>query len=827
MSRWHRPSCNEPSIYIKQDYPYCRTCSSSCTSKDLASSLLSANVFGFLPPNEPSGRLNLWWPPSVPYTRLEKYGLSPSPDPENPELQPEPHGPPDTHKSPVYGETLGQDEFRLACLSAPEQDDYPVHLDLETYKHTSCPEFETVSYTWGGEDGDNTPSRPVFVGPYWDILLQTKNCWNMLRFIRPWRGIRMVWIDALCINQSNPKERGQQVAKMTQIYEECSRVIVYLGPDVASPLPGRFPRRRELEELAQYSSSPKEKYLGDIELTGHAMQALLRRRYFSRVWVIQELVTSKRAVMRIGDVEYSTDRATASRLKAVAHSEWNWNASAAPWLQYMTQKSIQVGDLYEVLAVTSKSRATDLRDRFFGILGLIHREHGGVSGWQSDYSLSVQHVFVGLLAHLVIKLQRTHLLLHACTLSALTTSPTWTPPWASDESWQSIFVTDDLDRDEMRDLVEEFLLKEYRNPANYNLFAPEYPQKGFPANKIWETWLDDIWSYRPWDQDVAVHSDSGALSIYLTHLCAIPSQPVMVGEVERGGWPGSRSGTLRTWRVFRIGGPKASIFLASHHCLDSTVIPERDHIFMLVSSSYALLVVGACRSLVFEITNDGGSDRYIESLCATINKSRILLDDAFTAYNTRSMRGLFPCATTGWDMLPAYYGLVKKDAGSCSSFENAFLSCIEARLKPRVVDGFFEWEITSGKDELDRYMSEIELWDVDNSLMCRGNWMSFKKVFLKTGPSQNYYYSLETMPLSLDKKIRLRIAVMRAEKAVRLFFAPLERIRHCMKNDLHEVERILQGDSCNDDSCFIGCPKFPEMEEGFGLDGSTYRVHIH
>jgi hypothetical protein len=101
---------------------------------------------------------------------------------------------------PICGPTLGTDEFRLVCIQAAGKDeDKIVHVSLETYNHANCPEYETVSYTWGGENSDYALCRPIFVGPYWDVLPQSQNCWEMLHFVRPWRGIRMVWVDALCL----------------------------------------------------------------------------------------------------------------------------------------------------------------------------------------------------------------------------------------------------------------------------------------------------------------------------------------------------------------------------------------------------------------------------------------------------------------------------------------------------------------------------------------------------------------------------------------------------------------------------------------------------
>jgi hypothetical protein len=90
-------------------------------------------------------------------------------------------------------------------------------LTLHTYTQDDCPEYETVSYTWGGEEGDSSLCKPIFLGPYWDVLFQTRNCWDMLKLLRPREGFRMVWVDAICINQRDKEEREDQVAKMGRI----------------------------------------------------------------------------------------------------------------------------------------------------------------------------------------------------------------------------------------------------------------------------------------------------------------------------------------------------------------------------------------------------------------------------------------------------------------------------------------------------------------------------------------------------------------------------------------------------------------------------------
>ncbi|KAH8788003.1 heterokaryon incompatibility [Diaporthe sp. PMI_573] len=50
-----------------------------------------------------------------------------------------------------------------------------------------------------------------------------------MRHLRYPQQPRTLWIDAVCIDQSSLEERGEQVTRMSSIYQNASRVIVWLG----------------------------------------------------------------------------------------------------------------------------------------------------------------------------------------------------------------------------------------------------------------------------------------------------------------------------------------------------------------------------------------------------------------------------------------------------------------------------------------------------------------------------------------------------------------------------------------------------------------------
>jgi hypothetical protein len=103
----------------------------------------------------------------------------------------------------------------------------------------------------------------------------------------------MIWVDAICINQHDATEREDQVAKMFQIYDDALRVIIFLGDDIVRPIPAgtSYPTSRKLLKI-QLKSVEEQSYFSENELSID-LKDILKRRYFSRVWVVQELCHGK------------------------------------------------------------------------------------------------------------------------------------------------------------------------------------------------------------------------------------------------------------------------------------------------------------------------------------------------------------------------------------------------------------------------------------------------------------------------------------------------------------------------------------------------------
>jgi Heterokaryon incompatibility protein (HET) len=205
-------------------------------------------------------------------------------------------------------DSLKNDEIRLLLLHGGGRSD-PIVFELATVKLSVQPEYEALSYVWG----DPNVNEPVFLVTG-QQMKATTNLIAALRRLRHKQGIRILWVDALCINQNDLDERAVQVLQMGKIYAWATQVLIWLGEETENEgyrFLGILDRVDEL--LSNFSptyhiflkvgSSPQE-----IERWSRIDQELdnmnvvpiikfLERPWWRRAWVVQELVKSREAVL--------------------------------------------------------------------------------------------------------------------------------------------------------------------------------------------------------------------------------------------------------------------------------------------------------------------------------------------------------------------------------------------------------------------------------------------------------------------------------------------------------------------------------------------------
>lgn len=154
--------------------------------------------------------------------------------------------------------------------------DYPLQRLMESTHHL----YDALSYVWGsGEKTHEISIRNC-------SLRVTANVHTALLRLRDRSFERIVWVDAICINQEDREERKQQVQSMAMIYSMASRVIVWLGEaDAYSD-----------DALVEIHKAADEQPINNSQEHRGAILKLLQRPWFKRIWVRTETLKIVKAV---------------------------------------------------------------------------------------------------------------------------------------------------------------------------------------------------------------------------------------------------------------------------------------------------------------------------------------------------------------------------------------------------------------------------------------------------------------------------------------------------------------------------------------------------
>ncbi|KAK1749819.1 heterokaryon incompatibility protein-domain-containing protein [Echria macrotheca] len=185
------------------------------------------------------------------------------------------------------------------------------HVDLGTN-----PAYEAISYTWG----DMKTLHRIRVDGRW--LSITSNAHTILQDRASFFETRTMWIDCICIDQSNVSEKNVQVPLMKDIYQKAKRTVIHLGDYGGARL--AFSLMEDLTWRHQFFDSivanpefeafvgfatKKEIREGLVGLLGNLVPIdprwsrlahILRHSYFSRVWIVQEVVFGSACHIRCG-----------------------------------------------------------------------------------------------------------------------------------------------------------------------------------------------------------------------------------------------------------------------------------------------------------------------------------------------------------------------------------------------------------------------------------------------------------------------------------------------------------------------------------------------
>jgi hypothetical protein len=130
-------------------------------------------------------------------------------------------------------------------------------------------------------------------------IQSSKNLWNYLAQARSDGYVDPLWIDAICINQSDLDERSKQVAIMGQIYSKASEVRAWLGAGSKENLLAmQYIDEIDWKVVSGQSREKASPSIADEQL--EPIQKLLETEYWSRLWIMQEFVLASSVTLYCG-----------------------------------------------------------------------------------------------------------------------------------------------------------------------------------------------------------------------------------------------------------------------------------------------------------------------------------------------------------------------------------------------------------------------------------------------------------------------------------------------------------------------------------------------
>jgi hypothetical protein len=274
---------------------------------------------------------------------------------------------------PLHFESISRPIRLLRINPKAESDTFwdPPRCELLTVDLETAPDYVALSYTWGDLQGDK---QAVYING--ETCEATENLYSFLCYFRVdsenQNGHTYLWIDQLCINQKDVEERSRTVRFMADIYSRATFVVSWLGHD------------RETVEAAGF--------LKDDPI--RCAVALLNNPYFTRLWIVQEVILARRVRFLCGTFwvlyEELLDAFVSGRKKVINQI----HTRSAIYIMYWSLDERGTPEnhrsLIRCVMMYSDNHCSNPRDKVYSLLGLVEKEEVLVV----DYVKSVSEVYV-------------------------------------------------------------------------------------------------------------------------------------------------------------------------------------------------------------------------------------------------------------------------------------------------------------------------------------------------------------------------------------------------------------------------------------------------
>lgn len=317
--------------------------------------------------------------------------------------------------SPLQYEPLeNQNTFRLLKLPSKIGEIY----QLQHFPINDHPKYTALSYTWESPlltdesitDYNNVQaSFFAKVGGVTNVIPISRNLNEALstiivsRFCDTLKIPDYIWADGICINQKDIKEREMQVPLMGEIYSNCEIALVWLGKD-ETDLEGFLYIHDLLEPIIKQRETPDSSIGGkfrsawtlqDLEsalgggVDPRAWAAYVsfyeKRRWFSRVWVAQEVALPRETIILCGHEKFQWDRIQA--VKDFLRDSLTIDLQRFRSVHHERPPGYEVATMSRLKNFTTVVRRSTTPQLFEDLYPLLHDRTGATTGTQLSYAV--------------------------------------------------------------------------------------------------------------------------------------------------------------------------------------------------------------------------------------------------------------------------------------------------------------------------------------------------------------------------------------------------------------------------------------------------------
>jgi ankyrin repeat protein len=340
----------------------------------------------------------------------------------------------------------GANYIRLLYLNAPGTDVEVISGNLVMVYLDNAPEYVALSYAWGEPKFDH---QLVCDGRE---MLITTNLHQALRRLCS-TAQRLFWIDQICIDQSDIPEVSQQVGIMSRIYSQAKSVYIWLGDHDETTAEGLSMARFVVDSLEEAEGKTHSKGIPEFWLynkpglsyneTWLPWARLYSKRWFSRLWVVQEYVCAREHRIFCGNFEIPK-QLFLSVLLTHKNLEIEDNPISTALSQGGAGRTVSYLETMESLrdvrhpiatliaGLTQDFGCSDHRDKIFALLGIVTDDPERP---KPDYSLLPSEVYPQFARYYIgTGFANGGLMLNYSGLDFTDSKlglPTWCPDWAS------------------------------------------------------------------------------------------------------------------------------------------------------------------------------------------------------------------------------------------------------------------------------------------------------------------------------------------------------------------------------------------------------------